>query len=144
MITVEDIMTRKPLTVNPETTLEEVIGLMKSRHCLHMPVVDEGRLVGIITDRDLRLAMNSPLVLHERADDLALLKVATAGVTMTSKPLTISPESPATLAAKLMRKHKFGALPVVAEGKLVGIVTVSDILDNYITILESQASAKTG
>ena len=144
MITVEDIMTRQPLTVNPETTLEEVIGLMKSRHCLHMPVVDEDKLVGIITDRDLRLAMNSPLVLHERADDLALLKVATAGVAMTPKPLTIGPNSPATLAAKLMRKHKFGALPVVDEGKLVGIVTVSDILDNYITILESQASAKTG
>lgn len=141
MITVADVMTPEPITVRLDTPLQEVIGLMKSHACRQLLVVDPVHLVGIITDRDVRLAMNSPLVLHERADDLSLLKNVTAGVVMTADPMTVSSPDPATRAARLMRTYKFGALPVVDEGKLVGIVTVTDILGNYITVLEAQVEA---
>ena len=139
MITVADIMTADPIVVNPDTQLDEAIGVMKTKHCRHIPVTEADKLVGIITDRDIRLAMNSPMVLRERADDDALLKNVTVGVTMTPNPMTVKPDDPATKAAKLMRAYKFGALPVVDEGRLVGIVTDSDVLDSYITMLESLA-----
>ena len=142
MITVADIMTTNPVTVTPDISLGEVIGLMKSNACRQLPVVEGEELVGIITDRDVRLAMNSPLVLRERADDAALLRNVTAGISMTPNPMTVTPDEPATQAAKLMRMYKFGALPVVKDGRLVGIVTVSNILGNYITVLEAQAENK--
>jgi acetoin utilization protein AcuB len=139
MITVADIMTADPIVVNPDIALAEAIGVMKTQNCRHIPVTEAGKLVGIITDRDVRLAMNSPMVLRERADDIALLNNVTVGVTMTPNPMIVKPDDPATKAAKLMRVYKFGALPVVEEGRLVGIVTDSDVLDSYITMLESLA-----
>ncbi len=136
MLKVADIMTANPITVRPSAPLYDVIGLMKANACRQLPVVDGDRLVGIITDRDIRLAMNSPLVLHERAEDRALLNSTSAELCMTSTPLTIEAGAPAAEAARLLNKYKFGALPVVEGDRLVGIITVSDLLANYITLLE--------
>ena len=138
MLTVADIMTRDPITVTPQTKLGEVVRLMKQHACRQLPVIEGDRLVGIITDRDVRLMMNSPLTLHERADDLALLQHVPVEACMTPHPLTVEANAPAALAADLMRTYKFGGLPVLKDGKLVGIVTVSDILTSYIALLEAQ------
>ncbi len=135
MLTVADIMTFCPVTVGRDTPLGEIIGIMKSHACRQLPVVDEGRLIGIITDRDVRLAMNSPLTMRERAQDQALLTGVTAEACMTANPMTIKSSAPATLAASLMKRYKFGALPVVDDGSLVGIVATSDILSSYIKLL---------
>lgn len=141
MITVADLMSAEPITVTTETSLETVIGLMKEHRCRQLLVTEAGKLVGIVTDRDVRLAMNSPLVLHERADDVALLRGVTAGVCMTPNPLTVKPDDSAAHAARLIRQYKFGALPVVEGGKPVGIVTISDLLGSYITLLQVQAGS---
>lgn len=139
MLKVADLMTVEPETVTPETSLLEVLERMKATACRQMPVLDEdGQLVGIITDRDLRLAMNSPLVLHERSQDLALLGAATAGSVMTSRPQTVTPDTPAAQAAKILSTYKFGALPVVDQEVLVGIVSVSDFLDYLAEHLEGE------
>ncbi len=138
MLTVADIMTWNPVTVQRTTTLGEVIGLMKTHACRQVPVVEDGQLIGIVSDRDIRLAMNSPLILHERGDDLTLLNTTTAEVCMTPGPLTIESNAPATQAAALLRRYKFGGLPVLERGRLVGIVTISDILGSYITLLNAQ------
>jgi acetoin utilization protein AcuB len=138
MLTVAEIMTPNPITIRRDTPLSAVIGLMKSHRCRQLPVVDEGRLVGIVTDRDIRLAMNSPLILHDRSDDQTLLAFTTAEACMTSDPMTVEPGTPAAQAALVLKTYKFGALPVVHEGRLVGIVTVSDILDSYISLLSAQ------
>lgn len=138
MITVADLMTSQPITVTAETTLATVIGLMKEHHCRQLLVTEGHDLIGIVTDRDVRLAMNSPLILHERADDRALLRNVTAGICMTPNPLTVNPKDSAAKAAKLIRQYKFGALPVVEDRQVLGIVTISDILGNYITMLEAQ------
>src|SRR4051812_10242117 len=136
MLKVSDIMTPNPVTVAPTTPLGEVIGLMKAHSCRQLPVLDGERLVGIITDRDLRLVMNSPLVLHDRADDRALLTNTTAELSMTTGPMTIDADTLAIEAARLLNKYKFGALPVLRDGRLVGIITVSDIVASYIALLE--------
>lgn len=135
MLTVADIMTSNPITVERNTPLGEIIGLMKAHACRQLPVLDEGKLIGIITDRDVRLAMNSPLTLRERAQDQALLNNVTAEACMTTAPMTIDSTAPATLAASLMKTYKFGALPVVDNGTLVGIVATTDILASYIKLL---------
>lgn len=125
-----DLMTVNPKTVHLETTLREIVQIMKVEGFRHLPVVDDdGRLIGIISDRDVRLAMNSPFVLHERWQDEALLDTATAESCMTPNPLAVNPDTPASQAAKMLATYKFGALPVVSDDELVGIISVTDFLE---------------
>ena len=138
MLTVSDLMTAEPDAVAPDTNLRDVISLMSRQCCRQLPVVDsDGRLVGIITDRDVRLVMNSPIVLRGRWQDEELLERATAESCMTPDPITVQPDEPAYRAAEMLSAYKFGALPVVYEGELVGIITVTDFLDRF-------AAAKSG
>lgn len=136
MLTVNDIMTVNPYTLAPEMSLREIIRMMKEEGCRHLPVVDDGKLVGIVTDRDVRLVLNSPLVLHARwPDDDLLDEVAAEGI-MTTDPVTVTPDTPAAKAAEILSIYKFGALPVVENHKsgsktLVGIVTVTDFLNHF-------------
>lgn len=131
---VYDLMTSMPRTVTPDLPLREVLEYLRDDCCRQLPVVDDsGRLVGIITDRDVRLAMNSPLVLHERWQDEALLEKADAASCMTPNPITIEPDVPAYRAAEMLSTYKFGALPVVRNGELVGIITITDFLEHFIT-----------
>jgi acetoin utilization protein AcuB len=131
MIRVADIMTPNPITVQPTTKLDEVIGLMKTHHFRHLLVVDNQQVIGIISDRDVRLVMNSPLVQLQPKKGWKLLNTVRADGCMTPNPLTIGPNATAGKAAELMNHYKFDALPVIKEGRLVGIVTVSDILKSY-------------
>lgn len=133
MLTVNDLMTVIPNTVTPQTTLRRVIELMKSQLCRQLPVLSSGRLVGIVTDRDVRLVMNSPLVMHGRWQDEEILDKMTAESCMTPNPMTVTPETPAYQAANMLSIYKFGALPVVDNGTLVGIITVTDFLNYFAT-----------
>jgi acetoin utilization protein AcuB len=132
MLSVSDLMTLGPVTVKPDATLREVLALMKAEGCRQLLVEDEaGKLVGIITDRDVRLAMNSPIVLHERWQDEELLNHATAASCMTREPINIAPDTPAYRAAEMLATYKFGALPVVDGDALVGIISVTDLLEQF-------------
>lgn len=141
MLTVDDLMTRDPDTVTPETPLRTVLNIMKLNSCRQLPVIDpQKRLLGIITDRDIRLAMNSPIVLHGRWQDDRLLETAKADSCMTPNPITINPDTPAYRAAEKLSTYKLGALPVVDKDQLVGIITVTDFLDRFAS---EQPQAKT-
>jgi acetoin utilization protein AcuB len=131
MLTVNDLMTIIPDTVTPETTLRQVIELMKAQSCRQLPVLENSKLVGIVTDRDVRLVMNSPLVLHGRWQDEEILDKMTAESCMTPNPMTVSPDTPAYQAANMLAIYKFGALPVVDNDTLVGIITVTDFLNYF-------------
>jgi CBS domain-containing protein len=131
MLTVNDLMTLIPSSVTPASTLRQVIEIMKTQSCRQLPVLDNGRLVGIITDRDVRLVMNSPLVLHGRWQDDEILDNITAENCMTPNPMTVTPHTPAYQAANMLSTYKFGALPVVDNGVLVGIITVTDFLNHF-------------
>lgn len=125
-------MSRNPITVLPDTSLREVVTLMERDDCRQLPVVDAGgSLVGIVTDRDVRLAMNSPLTLRERWQDTELLESVTAEGCMTAEPITVAADAPAYLAAEMLVTYKFGALPVVEEDALVGIISVTDFLQHF-------------
>jgi acetoin utilization protein AcuB len=136
---VAHIMTRNPATVTPRNAIRTAINLMREGGYRRLPVIDRGRLVGIITDRDLRRAANSPFVVREQWYDNFILDHIEVGSCMTPNPLTIQPEASIADAARLMRNHKIGGLPVVAEGQLLGIVTETDLLDFLIEMLAAEA-----
>jgi acetoin utilization protein AcuB len=135
---VADIMTPNPVTVTPRNAIRTAINLMREGGFRRLPVVDRGRLVGIITDRDLRRAANSPYVVREKWYDNFVLDHIEVGACMTPEPLTIAPDAGVTEAAHLMREHKIGGLPVVSNAQLVGIITETDLLDFLIELLEKQ------
>lgn len=134
----ERIMTRNPITVAPQDSLRRAIALMKEGNFRRLPVLEDEQLVGIVTDRDIRLAANSPIILRERWQDEYLLDHVKVEACMTPDPITVTPDSSVEEAARLMRGRKVGGLPVVQEGKLVGIITETDILNHFIELLEEE------
>jgi len=134
---VEQVMTRDPALIGPNDTIRVAIERMRERGCRRLPVVENGKLIGIVSDRDLRRATNSPFVLRERSADNLILDQLTVRACMSLNPITITPHMPVVEAAKLMRDRKIGGLPVVDKGMLVGIVTETDLLNYLIRILET-------
>ncbi|GAA5335935.1 MULTISPECIES: CBS and ACT domain-containing protein [Thermus] len=120
---VKDVMRSPVVTVGPDATLEEAYRLLLERGIRHLPVVAEGRLLGIITDRDIRLATSH---LNPKGPCPIGEKVAAV---MTKKVVTAHPLDPVEEAARVMRERKIGSLPVLEDGALVGIVTGIDLLD---------------
>lgn len=122
------IMTPEVISVAPTSSIGAAIELMRQHGIRRLPVVEDERLVGIVTDRDLRQATNSPLVLRERWYSEFLLEAIKVRSCMTPDPITVTPATPVAQAAQALRSHKIGGLPVVdTEGKLQGIITESDI-----------------
>jgi len=129
MLMVKDLMTARPDTVGPKATLREVLAKMNRDGCRHLPVVEGDALVGIITDRDVRLAVNSPLIAEDQnLYREEILDGIQAQACMTSEPMSVAPDTSAREAADLLCLYKFGGLPVLDTGRLVGIVTTIDFL----------------
>lgn len=137
MLSANDLMTIDPDTVTPDTSLREVVALMNLRSTRQLPVVENGKLVGIITDRDVRLAVNSPLLSDEPLERIQLLDNFTAESCMTHNPKTVQPDTPIHKVAQILSAYKYGALPVVDGERLVGIITVTDLLNQMALIPES-------
>lgn len=116
---VRNRMSSKVITIEPEQSLADARALLHQHHIRQLPVVRRGRLVGIITDRDLRGAG---------------AKAATVAELMTPKAMVIAPSAAVDEAARVLTAHKIGAVPVVDGGKLVGILTSSDILDAFVDL----------
>ncbi len=124
---VRDWMTANPITVDPKTTLPEAHKIMRDRRIRRLPVVDRGHLVGIVTLGDVREAEPSDATTLSIFELHYLLAKLTIGEIMTREPITISENATIREAAKMMLQHKIGGLPVTEGGKLVGIITESDI-----------------
>jgi acetoin utilization protein AcuB len=125
---IKDLMTKNPVTVESETLLLDAQKMMRDKKIRRLPVVDKGRLVGIITHHDLLQASPSPatsLSVHEMNYLLAKMKVKDV---MKRNPVTVSPDTPFEEALRLGQEKKIGSFPVVEDGKLVGIATESDIV----------------
>jgi acetoin utilization protein AcuB len=128
MLTTIELMTIDPDIIAPDATLRQAIALMNARNIRQLLVVEDGRLVGIITDRDVRLAVNSPLITIEPLDKIELLDANIVASCMTTNPKTVTPETPIHRVAEILSAYKYGALPVVDKEQLVGIITVTDLL----------------
>lgn len=138
MLTTNDLMTIDPEIVTRDTPLREIVTAMNRANIRQVLVVEDKKLVGIVTDRDIRLAVNSPLTTEEPLERLELLNGYTAVDCMTANPRTVSPETPIHKVAQLLSVYKFGALPVVENDELVGIITVTDLLNQMALLPESK------
>jgi acetoin utilization protein AcuB len=115
MMLVQDVMQRGVVTVDPDAALPDVMRLLQRRGIRHLPVLDQGRLVGIISDRDVKAAASGA------ARDI-----------MTRAVVTIAPMFPVEEAARIMVTRKISALPVTEGDRLIGIVTETDVLDLFV------------
>jgi acetoin utilization protein AcuB len=116
---VRDYMSSQVITIDPQGTIADARRLLRKHRIRQLPVVHKDRLVGIITDRDLR---STPAA------------TKTVGKVMTAKPTVIRPMVPIDEAARVLRELKVGALPVVDDHKLVGIITIADMLDAFVEL----------
>jgi CBS domain-containing protein len=129
---VGDLMSDTLEVVSSDARLRDVLIKMNRAGYRHLPVVRIDKLVGIITDRDVRLAVNSPVV-HEEAELIreSVLDELRVDACMTPDPQCVSSTTPAREVAELLSLNKFGAMPVVDEGKLVGMISYIDFLKHY-------------
>jgi acetoin utilization protein AcuB len=128
-------MTSNVLTVNSSQPIVEVEQMMRQQRIRRVPVVDDGRLVGIISREDLFRAMPSifdPSIGPEHLEQAGRITAATI---MTPSPITVEPTTPLEQAALLMRTHKFGSLLVMQDQQLVGIITETNIFDAFLEVL---------
>ncbi len=133
---VRDVMTADLITVRPQGDPRAALGLCKSGHFRRLPVVDgEGRVVGIVTRGMLErfLATAPPPSIQARQHRISQV--------MASPVITVPPDDPMEEAARLMVAHKVGSLPVVDQGRLVGIITETDIFKEFVEILGGQTAA---
>jgi CBS domain-containing protein len=124
---VRDCMTPSPITVPPTMSVGAARDLMDTRHIRHLLVGDGEGLVGIVTDRDLRLHPRRPIsrTVWERGQALDQLAVADV---MTRAVITVGASRPVETAAEMLLEHRIGALPVLEGGRVVGILTATDLL----------------
>ena len=131
---VDQWMNRDLVTVEPHDSFRTAMHLIRQKGIRHLPVVEDKRLVGIVTDRDLRQAGPSgatSLSIHELH---YVLEKLTVREIMTKHVVTIRPDQTVEDAALLLLGHRIGGLPVVRDGELVGIITETDILQAFLQL----------
>ncbi len=115
-------MTKDPVTVMPEDLLIQARLKMQKGGFRRLPVISDGQLVGIITDRDIR-------------EHVGLLDRTEVKAAMSQKPITVIPATTVEAAAQILLKQKIGGLPVVEKNRLVGMITTSDILQAFLDVM---------
>ena len=125
---VEDRMTRDVITIGPKEGVSLAKHILDQKRIRCLPVVSDGKLVGIITDRDIRRALLSLATSHEDHEISCLLDTLQVQAVMTRRVISVTPETSIEAAAALLLAHKIGGLPVVDGERLVGILTEGDVL----------------
>lgn len=129
---VRDLMTISCVTAPPTMGVLEARQLMLEKRIRHLLVTDEPKLVGIVTDRDIRLNLPSPATSLSVWEINYLLARMTVGSVMSKNVVTIGSGAEAREAAQMLLDHRIGALPVVDQGRLVGIITETDLLRAFV------------
>lgn len=130
--TVAQIMTTDVITVGPQSSVATAIRLMRQGQLRRLPVVEDGVLVGIVTSGDLRRITGLASILKDPSQDNFLWRHIPVANVMSRSPISLTPDAPISAAAQLLVTHKIGGLPVVDQGRLVGIITVTDLLQTLI------------
>lgn len=132
---VDRMMTREVVKVTPDSKVPHMTGVMRDRHVRHLPVVDANdRLVGLVSERDLRRVAPSPISTLSAGEANYLLNKVTADQIMHRQVVTCAPDTLVEQAACMMRDRGIGCLPVVAEQRLVGIITGVDLIDFFLDV----------
>lgn len=134
MLSVEDIMTREPYTLGPDNTLLDAAQIMREHHIRHVPVVSSDEaVIGIVSHRDVLAASDSRILHGEEPGKEAYVALSAV---MTSPVQTVTESTDLRAAAMHLRKQRLGCLPVVRDGRIVGIISDSDYLEVAITLME--------
>lgn len=131
-------MTADVITASPSTTIAEALTLTRRHRVRHLPVLDEDVLVGLVTDRDLRLAM-PPIWAEEQAELQHMLHAKSVGDVMSRSIVTTDADTPIEDVARLMYRHRIGCVPVLERGRLVGILTETDVLRSFVELFGTGA-----
>jgi CBS domain-containing membrane protein len=137
---VKQLMSTELITLEEDQDLGVANLLMSLAHVRHLPVVRGDELVGLVTHRDLLKAQASALEELSSEERRERDQRIRASDVMRREVRTVTPGTPVIAAARILREHKFGCLPVVDDGQLVGIVTEADFLDVVIRALEKESS----
>jgi acetoin utilization protein AcuB len=121
---VGEIMNKEPITVSPETRVGQALKLMQQYQIRHLPVIEEGFMVGWVSARTLREVLLA-----------SMLEVITVGDVMVEAPISVMPETSVEEAARLVHEHRIGGMPVCDGEKVVGGITVNDLLSAFIHML---------
>ena len=133
---VRDLMEKEVVTLNAGDTLDLADDIMRLGRIRHMPVTSEGKLVGILSQRDLfRAAISSVLQLRPAAEREWLAKIPVREA-MTAKVTTVAPDATVHEAVRLMLEKRIGCVPVVDHGKLVGLLSESDCMRYLARLLD--------
>jgi acetoin utilization protein AcuB len=131
------------VTIQSDALASGAVSLMRSRGIRHLPVVDRGdRLVGIVTDRDLRQVVFDPAIQARLQRATEALRGLTVREVMTWGAITVTPTTPVADAARLMHERKVGSLPVVEQDRVVGILTERDVLRTLREVLTEGVLAR--
>ncbi|MFQ5988945.1 MAG: CBS domain-containing protein [Candidatus Methylomirabilales bacterium] len=127
------------ILASPSDSVRTAWGLLREHQIRHLPVVEDGKLVGIITDRDIRLIFPSAITGGQREQDpIDALEKVTVEEIMTKRVSTVASEAPIADAARLLLERRIGGLPVVQGEHLVGIITKDDIIAAFVEIMEGK------
>ena len=137
---VRDFMTVDPMTVGPRDSLRKVVELLRRRDIRSVAVVEEGILIGIVTDRDVRQVTPGYPLFRDEDEIRRYTENLTVTAAMTADPMTIGANAPLVEAAKILEIYRISSLPVVDEHKLVGILSVVDLLRAFIEQNEEGAA----
>lgn len=122
---IRSLMIPEPITITPDATIAEAIEVMKINSIRHLPVVSAGNVLqGFVTQADLKLGLIPSMIGTVSLSDLII-----------KNPITVHPDDDIEIAAQLIYKHKIGGMPVVEDGRVVGIITETDILRTFIDMM---------
>lgn len=128
-------MTENPISIRADKSLRAALQVMDDNRVKHLPVISgQGHLIGIISDRDCRHALNSPFIMRERWQDEELTIRLKVRSVMTAAPIVAEPNTSAEELVRHMLNHGIGCLPIMRAETVVGIVTRSDILVAFMNI----------
>jgi len=139
---VREKMRRSVITINPDQSLLVARERMRKHGIRRLPVLRDGQLVGIVTDRDVRQAWASPATALSTHELLYLLDKVRVEQIMTPHVVTVKPETPLVEAARLLYARRIGGLPVVEGKTVVGILSETDLLETLIELLASHRGAR--
>ena len=135
---VRHVMSRPAITVDPSTLLLDAALALRTGAIRHLPVIENGQLVGLLTDRDIQRCAPSRLIPITEDGYNQVFAGTTVSRVMTREPLFVAPDESLPAAIALMQQSRYGCLPVVENGELVGILTRSDLVDTLHRILSGQ------
>ncbi len=128
-------MSHPVISVSPETPIHDALALFKKEHIRRAPVIKNGKLVGIISETDLLNASPSPVSSLSIWEMNYLLSKVTVKQVMTKKVMTVEEDTPIEEAARIMADNKIGGLPVLRSGKVVGIITETDLFKIFLELM---------